>query len=184
MWAQENPRWVGQYNEVGPEKVMAWAGIIDTTIIGPFFFQENVSGATYEELLIDYVLPELHIKGFDSANVIYMHDGAPAHRTRDVREVLDQNFLGWIGQGDGQEKTLDWPARSPDLNPLDFYLWGYLQHRVHRNEHAAIEGLKRSVIEESEEILEETLERVKANLVKRLRKCSEENGQLFEHLLK
>ena len=25
----------------------------------------------------------------------------------------------------------DWPARSPDLNPLDFFLWGYLKSQVY-----------------------------------------------------
>ena len=25
----------------------------------------------------------------------------------------------------------DWPARSPDLNPLDFFLWGYLKSKVY-----------------------------------------------------
>ena len=25
----------------------------------------------------------------------------------------------------------DWPARSPDFNPLDFFLWGYLKSKVY-----------------------------------------------------
>ena len=32
------------------------------------------------------------------------------------------------------EKFIDkkrWPPRSPDLNPCDFYLWGYLKSRVY-----------------------------------------------------
>lgn len=164
---------------------MAWAGIIDTTIIGPFFFVGNVTGEAYEELLVDFVLPDLHAKGFDSADVIYMHDGAPAHKTAVVREVLDQKFLGWIGQSDGRRKILDWPARSPDLNPLDFYLWGYLQHRVHLHDDLAdTDELEQTVVEESEAIGDVALTRVKRNFVKRLHQCSAENGQLFEHLLK
>lgn len=159
---------------------MAWAGIINTMIIGPYFFQENVNGNSYEELLTDYVIPELHRQGLDSMNVIYQHDGAPAHRTAVVRQCLDDNFRGWIGQGDGENKIFDWPARSPDLNPLDFYLWGYLQDRVHRNEHA----LENSIIDEIVQIPEQTLERVKEHMIKRLRKCVVENGQLFEHLIK
>jgi hypothetical protein len=26
-----------------------------------------------------------------------------------------------------------WPARSPDLNPCDFYMWGNLKHKVYSN---------------------------------------------------
>ena len=25
----------------------------------------------------------------------------------------------------------DWPARSPDLNPLDYFLWGFLKSKVY-----------------------------------------------------
>ena len=28
----------------------------------------------------------------------------------------------------------DWPARSPDLNPCDFCLWGYLKSKVNQPE--------------------------------------------------
>jgi hypothetical protein len=33
----------------------------------------------------------------------------------------------WIGCGG----TFFWPARSPDLNPLDFYVWGHLRCLVY-----------------------------------------------------
>lgn len=163
---------------------MTWAGIIGNTIIGPYFFQENVNGESYEELITDYVLPELHIQGFDSEEIIYMHDGAPAHRTRTVRETLDLNFHGWIGQGDGTTKILDWPPRSPDLNPLDFYLWGYLQHQVHLNDHDDTDELENSITNEIMRIPDDTLGRVRQNFAKRLRLCIQENGALFEHLMK
>jgi hypothetical protein len=40
-----------------------------------------------------------------------------------VRDVLSNSYHdGWIGTGG----PIAWPARSPDLNPLDFYLWGHL----------------------------------------------------------
>jgi hypothetical protein len=51
----------------------------------------------------------------------YQQDGAPPHYHRDVRAYLDQNVPShWTG-GRG---PIDFPPRSPDLTPLDFYLWG------------------------------------------------------------
>ena len=32
----------------------------------------------------------------------------------------------WIGRGG----PIPWPARSPDLNPLHYFLWGYLMSLV------------------------------------------------------
>ena len=30
----------------------------------------------------------------------------------------------------GRGGPLEWPARSPDLTPMDFWLWGYLKEKV------------------------------------------------------
>ena len=49
------------------------------------------------------------------------HDGAPAHFALDVREYLDNVFPNrWIGRGG----PVQWPPRSPDLTPMDFFIWG------------------------------------------------------------
>jgi hypothetical protein len=48
----------------------------------------------------------------------FLHDGAPAHFSRNVREILDNQYpQPWIGRAGPHH----WPARSPDLNPLDFF---------------------------------------------------------------
>ena len=60
-------------------------------------------------------------------NVWWFQDGAPAHRLRAVRDRLTLTFgdrLVALGT------EIEWPARFPDLNPLDFFLWGYLKSKV------------------------------------------------------
>jgi hypothetical protein len=43
------------------------------------------------------------------------------------REFLDMHFPGrWFGR-DG---PMTWPPRSPDITPLDFFLWGYFKDIV------------------------------------------------------
>lgn len=163
---------------------MAWAGIIGDQIIGPFFFDAHVNGDTYLEMLTDYVLPELHRRRLDSSQICYMHDGAPAHITADVRQCLDDNFESWIGRGEGANKILAWPPRSPDLNMLDFFLWGVLQHRVHMVEYESIDEMSDAIVARAQEISPATINRVHAHLDKRLRICVRENGGLFEQLIK
>jgi hypothetical protein len=49
----------------------------------------------------------------------FMHDGVPAHFSLVARRYLNRKLPGrWIGRGG----PIAWPPRSPDLNPLDFYL--------------------------------------------------------------
>lgn len=163
---------------------MAWTGIINETIIGPYFFEDNVTGDSYLEMLTDYLLPTLHANGFDSSKIIYMHDGAPPHIAIPVRQCLDDNFESWIGRGEGWNRLLPWPPRSPDLNMLDFFLWGTLQHRVYLLEKESIDDVANAIIDEIIEIPVEFLINTQANLIKRLHKCIEVNGNLFEHLMK
>ena len=50
-------------------------------------------------------------------NFIFQQDGAPAHTSRLAQEWLEQNTPDFI-------KKDEWPPNSPDLNPLDFHIWG------------------------------------------------------------
>lgn len=51
-------------------------------------------------------------------HIAFMHDGAGPHYARVVFEHLNKEFPNrWIGRGG----PMAWPARSPDLNPLDFF---------------------------------------------------------------
>ena len=48
----------------------------------------------------------------------FIHDGAPAHITTDVRHFLDATYPQyWIERGG----PVTWPVRSPDLNTIDFF---------------------------------------------------------------
>jgi len=60
--------------------------------------------------------------------MFFMHDGAPPHFSRIARQYLNDHFPGkWIGR----YGPVAWPPRSPDLNPIDFYLWGYVKNKVY-----------------------------------------------------
>jgi len=73
-----------------------------------------------------------------------------------------------------------WPPNSPDLNPLDYAIWGILE--------AAIYGRKFRTIEELKAALQEAWERIDLNVLassvdnwrKRLRACVQANGGYFE----
>ncbi|KAJ8962876.1 hypothetical protein NQ318_001284 [Aromia moschata] len=57
-----------------------------------------------------------------------LHDGAPPHFARQVRDFLNVEHPNrWIGRNG----PIHWPARSPDLTPCDFYLWGYMKQLVY-----------------------------------------------------
>ncbi|KAJ4436462.1 hypothetical protein ANN_16493 [Periplaneta americana] len=82
-------------------------------------------------------------------HIHFLHDGAPAHFSRTARRYLDRRFPDrWIGRGG----PIAWPPRSPDLNPLDFYLWGHLKSLVYSSLVLDLESLRNRIVACSEDI--------------------------------
>lgn len=165
--------------EVKSDKIWTWAGIINQTIIGPFYFEGQVTSDAYLDLLANYVIPELHLHGFDSNEIWFQHDNAPAHRTTEIQRFLNDNFHNWIGCGG----TIEWPARSPDLNPLDFFLWGYIRARIYCTQPASIDELKHRIEECMQQIPADMLSRTCNSVEQRVRHCQAAVGQHFEQYL-
>jgi len=73
------------------------------------------------------------------SRVIFMQDGAPPYFSCFVTDVLNERLPdAWIGRG-GQ---IPWPPRSPDLSPLDFFLWGYIKNIVYAEKIRNIQHLQ------------------------------------------
>jgi hypothetical protein len=80
-------------------------------------------------------------------------------------------------------KSKEWPPRSPDLSPPDFFLWGYLKGNVYKNNPHTVEELKNNITTASTSINIQVLHKVAPNMVKRARICITEQGAHFEHML-
>jgi hypothetical protein len=81
--------------------------------------QEN-----YVDMLELYVSPQL--QEFQQWK-IFQQDGAPLHWGSLVHRFVDATFPNrWIGR-DGSTR---WPPRSPDITPIDFFLWGYVKDKM------------------------------------------------------
>ena len=86
-----------------------------------FFSVPTVTGPVYLEMFEQFVYPQ--VAAFQPS-IIYQQDGTPPHWSMDVQGSLNATFPNrWIG-------PIYWPPLSPDLTPLDFFLWGYAKDRV------------------------------------------------------
>lgn len=179
--SDSNPRWMRDSHTQNPQKVNVWAGILGDRIIGPFFIDGNINSENYVRLLTAQIVPCLqNITGDAFENVWFQQDGAPAHYATTTRNFLNQTFINkWIGRR-GQ---IEWPPRSPDLTPLDFFYWGYLKSKVYETKPANLDELKARIVEVSNLITPEMLQNVRESTYNRLAHCQEVNGYQFEHLL-
>lgn len=181
-WSDRNPRWTRERNFQVKYKVNVWIGILGGRLIGPHFFETNLNSVMYLDFLrndLPTYLEEVRLQ--DRRNIWFHQDGAPPHNANIVSDYLNTMFGNqWIGNSG----PLRWPARSPDLNPLDFFLWGYLKTLVYETQPLNAEDLKNRIRNGCNSIRRHTLLRtVNGELIKRMSYCVHVNGQNFEQYL-
>jgi hypothetical protein len=114
-------------------------------------------------------------------NTIWLQqDGVPPHYAINVRRYLDHVLPGrWIRT----RGPMEWPARSPNLTPLDFFLWGYLKSKVYNNQPNNLEDLKQRIQREIRLISPQTIQNIRNEFYNRLGYCQMVQGRHFEHLV-
>ena len=77
--------------------------------------------------MIDFqFIPALQKYG-GSDHFLFQQDGDTPHCTAQTSELLKVYFDERLIS---RRAEIEWPASSPDLRPLDFYLWGHLDKLV------------------------------------------------------
>jgi hypothetical protein len=156
-----------------------WMGIVHDKLIGPFFLPARLTGIAYEQFLneeLPMLLEEVPLA--TRMAMAYQHDGCPAHYYRGVRQWMDNHYPErWTGRGG----PIPWPARSPDLTPCDFYIWGHMKALVYDRPIQSQEDLREFFLAAAEKMKAEIATRVTvSNVRKRLRACIRNQGRQFE----
>ncbi|GBL89022.1 hypothetical protein AVEN_255173-1 [Araneus ventricosus] len=158
-----------------------WAGILGDRLLGPYLLPERLSGQSYlvflNEVLTEFLddIPLAAIQG-----LWFQHDGAPTHFCAPVRGWLDMQYPGrWIERGG----LVLWPPRSPDLAPLDFFLWGHLKELVYRDVVTTQMDLVARLHAACTSVDPSMLQRVMTAIPRRAQACLDMYGRHFEHLL-
>ena len=112
----------------------------------------------------------------------FQHDGAPAYFSLQVREHLNRvDKEKWIGRGG----PVAWPARSPDLTPLDIFLWGHVKSVLYINPVNTRQELIERMFTAFNHIRHSPgmFARVRQAMARRCNECNQVQGTHFEHLL-
>jgi len=112
-------------------------------IIGPVYLPQRLNSEEYLDFLqnqLDILLEDVPLSLLTS--FVFQHDGCPAHTGRIVKDFLNEKYGdNWIGRNG----PIQWPPRSPDLNSLDFFIWGRAKELVYTEEIRDIEHLKQKI---------------------------------------
>ncbi|GFY36280.1 transposable element Tcb2 transposase [Trichonephila clavipes] len=141
--------------------IMVWAGIM---INGRSRLHVVANGTMTGQRYIDEVLLP-HVRLFRGAvgdKFVFMDDNATCHRTLAVQDCLDSEGI----------QRLVWPARSPDLNPIE-NVWDALGRQVAGRNYPPTNKntLFRALTEEWDKLPQQLLDNVVQSMIRRVECC-------------
>ncbi|GFV81346.1 uncharacterized protein TNCV_4773721 [Trichonephila clavipes] len=169
IWSEANPQ-VYVETPLHPEKLTVWCALWAGGTIGPYFFKNDgghnvtVNGDRYRAMITNFFIPELN--NHDVQELWFQQDGATCHTARATIDLLkdtfsDHRLISRFG-------PVNWPPRSCDLTPLDYFLWGYVESLVYADKPQTLDHLEDNIRRVIADIRPQMLEKVIENWTSRL----------------
>ncbi|GFT57111.1 transposable element Tcb2 transposase [Trichonephila clavipes] len=116
--SRNHPSNIIERGRYGGRGVLVWGGIMLGSRTDLHIFDAgSVNGTRYcNEILLPYVRL---FRGAMGLQFLFMDDNAPCHRTVAAEQLLESEDI----------ERMDWPARYPDLNPIE-HVWDFLGRRL------------------------------------------------------
>ncbi|GFU56149.1 transposable element Tc3 transposase [Trichonephila clavipes] len=146
IWSEANPQ-VYVETPLHPEKLTVWCALWAGGIIGPYFFKND----------------EGHNVTVNGAGV--PKGSATCHTARVTIDLLKDTFGDRLISRFG---PVNWPPRSCDLTPLDYFLWGYVKSLVYADKPQTLDHLEDNIRRVIADIRPQMLEEVIENWTSRL----------------
>ncbi|GFS65311.1 putative bifunctional UDP-N-acetylglucosamine transferase and deubiquitinase ALG13 [Trichonephila clavipes] len=114
-------------------------------------------------MITNFFIPELN--NHDVQELWFQQDSATCHTARATIDLLKDTFGDRLISRFG---PVNWPPRSCDLTPLDYFLWGYVKSLVYADKPQTLDHLEDNIRRVIADIRPQMLEKVIENWTSRL----------------
>ncbi|CAF3067452.1 unnamed protein product, partial [Rotaria sp. Silwood2] len=173
IWRTKDEQWkegcmavaaTGGGGRVGFWSVITWQGT------GCFrVYSENTNSDVYCDILDNYLVPTLQLYGLED-NFMFQHDSARYHTSKQTDGKLQELNV----------KVLKWPAKSPDLNPIE-HLWSIIDNKLKSRRMCSVKDLTDGLSAEWLSITQELCEKLVFSMPQRIQKCIAVNGKCIDY---
>lgn len=147
-----------------------WAAFCSSGKVALAFVSSKMKSANYIRVLAEHLEPFMHHRRRDQ--LIYQQDNATIHVSRESRKWFSDNLIA----------LLDWPACSPDLNPIE-NVWGHLVRAIYANntQYATVAELKTAILAAWEKLTLKTLQNHVNSMPNRIFQVIQRNGAATDY---
>ena len=148
-------------------KIFAWGGFSIKGKTSLFCFR-NIMDAPFYISILQKHIPE--ISEIMGSKWRLQQDNDPKHTSRLAKEFLKNNV----------PQVMDWPSNSPDLNPIE-NLWSIVKRNVEKRMPRNLEDLERIMVEEWNNIPDETIINLVKSMKNRCQLVIKNNGERIDY---
>ncbi|GFV22940.1 putative DD41D transposase [Trichonephila clavipes] len=123
----------------------------------------TVNGDRYRAMITNFFIPELN--NHDVQELWFQQDGATCHTARATIDLLKDTFGDRLISRFG---PVNWPPRSYDLTPLDYFLRDYVKSLVYADKPQTLDHLEDNIRRVIADIRLQMLEKIIENWTSRL----------------
>ena len=186
-WSVSKPNLTFDVKNQHVAKVMAFVIVVEGKAV--LYWHQDENGKSVSVNSVQYIksvkevlksLPKRKLKNV----YIWQQDGATVHTSNVTMQFLKGIFKDRIISRLAKILSMpEWPAHSPDLNPLDYTFWGQAMQKVWEAKPKSIPDLKSVVEDYFSTIDKDLVKKCVLNIKKRAALCVKEKGGHFEHLM-
>lgn len=143
----------------GGGNIMVWGCMTMAGVGNVYKCEGRMNSQTYVQMLEEVLKPSIEklFKGSRRPLYFFQQDNAPCHTAKATMSFFSRRRI----------TLLEWPAQSPDLNPIE-NLWQKLKENVHKRSPTSKHDLYQKIQEEWEKIPTDYCAKVVESMPKRI----------------